>query len=698
MDDDQEAKYDEYVAKIEDILEHPNPEGGQSYVILGLLARLSLVALHAALERGYTYKTALEGGVVKRRVWQEGEQVEVSVRLPRPTYASPKLTECAKRVAASPHCGHIIFCEPTAVHQWMREVLVQHGIPRERIAILNAEETAPADRIRIAREFNGLSSEPPPPGTCGGPQDNAITPKYDVVIANSVAYEGVDLQVRTCTIHHLDLPWTPADLEQRNGRAVRQGNTLGTVQIFYYFADGSTDGYRFSLIDGKAGWLGELIKSQVRDTNNPAAQQQLTPEDILLMISRNKEKTKRLLEEKKQRQAEEARARIAREAARVLRQAAGRFRDARSSSDPEKAARLRDEGDQRLEDLEQVSADAWPWAPWMYAARDTDMIVPESGGAPVYEGLRLARPRPGAPGQLDYFEFGRIVQDDEGERIGLRAAGSPGWQLIAYTGLLGGAPITAAELPRDGGPAWPEDDDARTAAALERSVPEALRYGRFESLSWRGASDTWLEKWWPRFADQITEGLATSYHRESVPVVDDEGTGCGGRFGGSGRGHLAADPRRLAAVPRARAAQRRELHDAQRDRPRVVGPQDPVAQPALEARSQAGGAGRQGPCRGHPRGRARGSLAGRGGAHGRAPSSRPGCGRRAPHGNIRERGQRLQRSAFSERQADAGDVRAVRSFGGPRRATQRRRWGRMPRGHDRVSPGDSRGDQEVRTA
>jgi hypothetical protein len=114
-------------------------------------------------------------------------------------------------------------------------------------------ETAPADRIRIAREFNGLSSEPPAPGTCARPSDTTTTPKYDVVIANSVAYEGIDLQVRTCTIHHLDLPWTPADLEQRNGRGVRQGNTLGTVNIFYYFADGSTDGYRFSLIDGKAG-------------------------------------------------------------------------------------------------------------------------------------------------------------------------------------------------------------------------------------------------------------------------------------------------------------------------------------------------------------------------------------------------------------------------------------------------------------
>ncbi|SFF43925.1 Helicase conserved C-terminal domain-containing protein [Nannocystis exedens] len=523
MDEVQEAKYARYVAEIERILDNPNPEGGESHAILGLLARLSLIALHAALEDGYNYKTALEGGSVQKRVYQDGEPVDITVRLGRPVYESPKLTECAKRVAASPHCGHIIFCEPTAVHQWMREVLVKRGIPRERIAILNAEETGPADRIRIAREFNGLSSEPPAPGTCARPTDSAIAPKYDVVIANSVAYEGVDLQVRTCTIHHLDLPWTPADLEQRNGRAVRQGNTLGTVQIYYYFADRSTDGYRFSLIDGKAGWLGELLKSQVRDTNNPAAQQQLTPEDIVLMISRDKEKTRAMLEEKRKRQADEARAKIAREAARLLRQAAGRFRDARTTSDTERAARLRDEGEQRLADLEQVSPDAWPWASWMYAVRDTDMIIPENGGAPVYEGLRVARPRAGAPDQLDYLEFGQIISTGEGDRIGLRAAGSPGWQLITYTGALNGAPIAAGELPRDGGPLWPDDDDARTGPAIEKKIEEVFRYGRFENLRWRGASDAWLEKWWPRFEAAIAEGLAGSHHREKVPVVDDEG-------------------------------------------------------------------------------------------------------------------------------------------------------------------------------
>jgi hypothetical protein len=120
-----------------------------------------------------------------------------------------------------------------------------------------------------------------------------------VLIGNSVINEGIDLQVRTCMLHHIDMPWTSADLEQRNGRGVRQGNTLGTVNIFYYFADRSMDGYRFDLVNGKATWLADLLKSQVRDTNNPAAQQQLTPEDILLMISRDKEKTQRMLDDKR---------------------------------------------------------------------------------------------------------------------------------------------------------------------------------------------------------------------------------------------------------------------------------------------------------------------------------------------------------------------------------------------------------------
>jgi superfamily II DNA/RNA helicase len=112
------------------------------------------------------------------------------------------------------------------------------------------------------------------------------------VIANAIAYEGIDLQTRTCAIHHLDLPWEPATLQQRNGRGVRQGNTLSAIEIYYYFSRRSQDGLRFNLIQGKRGWMTQLLKSQDRDTNNPGAQMDMGPEEILLLISRNPEKTR----------------------------------------------------------------------------------------------------------------------------------------------------------------------------------------------------------------------------------------------------------------------------------------------------------------------------------------------------------------------------------------------------------------------
>ena len=533
LDDEQEDKYSAYVAEIEDMLEHPDPNGRSGNRILGLLARLSLIALHAQLDEGYTYKTALAGGTSQRSVpeeqvgiwaergWtvrseaDEDGFVIIERTLPRPAnYASPKFIECARRIAATPHCGHVIFCEPTATHQWIRETLVAHGIPRDRIAILNAETAAPADRVRIAREFNGLASEPPAPGTCGGSSETTITPLYDVLIVNSVANEGIDLQRRTCMLHHIDMPWTSADLEQRNGRGVRQGNTLGTVNIFYYFADRSMDGYRFDLINGKATWLADLLKSQARDTNNPAAQQQLTPEDILLMISRDKEKTQRMLDEKKKRKIAETRAIVAKEAARLLRQANGRFRDARASQSPERAAKLREEGEARLEELAKVDPEAWPWRAWMYAVRDTELIIPEDGSAFVYEGLRVARPRPGAAGQFEHLEFGRVLATSTGERIGLRAAGSPTWELVS--GLV----LSPEHFPHDGGPTWP-DDDATTAAALDAKIDATFRYARgdLEALGWRAAADAWVDHHWPRVRAGILAGLTQSESTGLLPTV-----------------------------------------------------------------------------------------------------------------------------------------------------------------------------------
>jgi superfamily II DNA or RNA helicase len=243
MNDAQDAKYAQYVGQIEEALQ--STRGSDKARILGLLARLALVAVHPHLDEGHDWKTAATAGVEP---------------------ASPKLEAMTRRVLANRTCGHIVFVDNVAAHRWVVQTLVKAGIPEARIAVLNAE-TAPAaaDRQRIAQQFNGAPEE-------------GAAPSYDVVVANAIAYEGIDLQTRTCAIHHLDLPWEPATLQQRNGRGVRQGNTLATIEIFYYFAKRSQDGLRFNLIQGKLGWMTELLKSQARDTNNPGAQMELGPE------------------------------------------------------------------------------------------------------------------------------------------------------------------------------------------------------------------------------------------------------------------------------------------------------------------------------------------------------------------------------------------------------------------------------------
>jgi superfamily II DNA or RNA helicase len=476
MNDAQDAKYALYVGQIEEALQ--STRTSDKARILGLLARLALVAVHPHLDEGHDWKTAATAGVEP---------------------ASPKFEAMAKRVLLNRTCGHIVFVDNVAAHRWVVQTLVKAGIPEARIAVLNAEMApAAADRLRIAKEFNGEPEE-------------GLAPKYDVVVANAIAYEGIDLQTRTCAIHHLDLPWEPATLQQRNGRGVRQGNTLATIEIFYYFAKRSQDGLRFNLIQGKLGWMTELLKSQARDTNNPGAQMELGPEEILLLVSRDPDKTAKRLADVRARREEEARKKVAEDAARMLRGANARFRKAERSADPTEAARLRLEGEERLKDLAHVDPTAWPWARWMYAVRETEVLVPVFGEAPVFEGLRVAVPSPWDSSKLQYAEFGRV----KGAAIGVREAGSATWveqplEKVVAQGLR----------PEHLAPTWPAEGEEAVVAKIASVLRQS---GSWPALGWGWAADAWLERAWRLHSAQIVERLAaaTSWYAEQqrVPVV-----------------------------------------------------------------------------------------------------------------------------------------------------------------------------------
>ena len=505
MNDDQEDQYAELVRKIEESLQRMTTRGGSSNTILGILMRLSMIAIHPKLGHGIEYKDALTA------VHPEN-------------YAAPKLLACAERIAASPNCGHIVFCEPTAVHQWLREVLVAKGIPRERIAIVNSPAAKPADRNRIANLFNGRVAEPPTPGACSSGTVRRIPATYDVIIANSVANEGLDLQDRTCAIHHLDLPWTSSDLEQRNGRGVRQGNENAIVQIFYYMSDRSMDWYRYQLIQGKRAWLSALLESQTRDTSNPGAQKSLSDEEILLMISRDPKATQRAIDARREGLRAEARRTIARHASGLLVQASARFRDARDEADAEQAARLRAEGEDRLKDLQRVDIDAWPWARWTAQAREVEYMVPSIEYAPVFEGLRVGLTREATKPHTTYLEFGRILETGEGRRIGKRDLGSPTWTLLdpEAVRILG---IQPADL--EAGGRWPGEEEANLGDVLSDHITRVLVQGAtFADLGWRGASDAWLSRWWPEVDRKVREGLVRAGLRGVSPLAqgdEDEG-------------------------------------------------------------------------------------------------------------------------------------------------------------------------------
>ncbi|MCA9695867.1 MAG: hypothetical protein KC636_40190, partial [Myxococcales bacterium] len=282
-------------------------EKGSTGTAFAAISRMRLVSLHPELEEGYTWTTA-NGGLARKKVthealehWQargwrrslhvleskmkaaegierqqlqsqyatlaakerKADEVSVQKLLPPPTsMAAPKLLAVVDRVLATKDCAHIVFVQFTAIHFWLREVLVEAGVERSRIAVINAME---GDIDKVAKAVNGTDDEPP---------------KVDIVIANSKAYRGANFQRRTCAIHNLDLPWTPADLEQRRGRGERQGNLQPVIQIWYYFSRRSFDGFLFSLLVGKAGWQDKLYRSDDDRSTNPQMQLNLDPTQL----------------------------------------------------------------------------------------------------------------------------------------------------------------------------------------------------------------------------------------------------------------------------------------------------------------------------------------------------------------------------------------------------------------------------------
>ena len=74
---------------------------------------------------------------------------------------------------------------------------------------------------------------------------------------------GTNIQDRCVAIHHLDCPWRPADIEQRDGRGVRQGNQNPEIQILRYAVQGSFDTYSWQTVERKARFINQIMRGRL---------------------------------------------------------------------------------------------------------------------------------------------------------------------------------------------------------------------------------------------------------------------------------------------------------------------------------------------------------------------------------------------------------------------------------------------------
>ncbi|MDY4508147.1 MAG: SNF2-related protein [Candidatus Faecousia sp.] len=129
--------------------------------------------------------------------------------------------------------------ESARLYEDMRDYLAKKGIPRDEIAFIHEADTD-LKRKQLFADMNAGKVR---------------------VLIGSTGKMGVGMNAQRCVtaIHHLDAPWRPGDVEQRDGRAFRQGNLNDEVAKYVYVTTGSFDARLWDILDRKSGFINQIM-------------------------------------------------------------------------------------------------------------------------------------------------------------------------------------------------------------------------------------------------------------------------------------------------------------------------------------------------------------------------------------------------------------------------------------------------------
>ena len=154
------------------------------------------------------------------------------------------------RKARTKRLTQLVFCDLSTpnpdrfnVYDEVRDKLIARGIPAREIAYIHDAETDAQKKTLF---------------------DAVNAGRVRILLGSTEKMgAGTNVQKRLIALHHLDAPWRPRDIEQREGRILRQGNDNPAIQIYRYVTEGSFDAYMWQCLETKARFINQVMNGSV---------------------------------------------------------------------------------------------------------------------------------------------------------------------------------------------------------------------------------------------------------------------------------------------------------------------------------------------------------------------------------------------------------------------------------------------------
>ena len=239
----------------------PDLRGGKPTVISAPCSTELKHIVQSLVERA----EALRSGQVDPRednmllVTTDGRKAALDLRLhdPRlPDHPDSKVNKAVAQIeniwrdTTAARSTQLVFCDlsvPTggqgfSVYEDMRDKLIARGITAVEIEFIQ-DHDSDAAKLQLFRDVRAG--------------------KVRILFGSTQKMgTGANVQERLIALHHLDAPWRPADVEQREGRILRQGNTNAEVQIFRYVTEHSFDAFMWQCLETKAKFISQVMTGE----------------------------------------------------------------------------------------------------------------------------------------------------------------------------------------------------------------------------------------------------------------------------------------------------------------------------------------------------------------------------------------------------------------------------------------------------